>query len=282
MGRKSATTSRLDPGPLLPGQALDLMALFKTLANDTRLRMLHLLASRGELNVNELALALDLTPQAISNQLQRLVDKNIVRSRRQGTFIYYRLVDPTMTDLLDRGLDIAKKHVLRGRLLGKTQAWRGWNMNETKLTVLFLCTGNTARSQMAEAFLKRLGKDRFEVFSAGLAPREEIHPLAIEVMNEVGYDLKGQKPKALREFFGKLKADFVIFVCDRAEKDCPYLWPTALSALSWPVEDPSAFPGSRAAQLAKFREVRDQIESRIRAWLPETERDASSTGDRNA
>lgn len=89
---------------LTSGQAAELMALFKVLANDTRLRMLHALATRGELCVTGLADALGMKPQAVSNQLQRLLDRRILAARRQGNNVYYRIVNPCVTDLLDRGL----------------------------------------------------------------------------------------------------------------------------------------------------------------------------------
>lgn len=91
--------------PLLAsGQAVELMALFKVLANDTRLRMLHALVYHGELCVTGLADVLGMKPQAVSNQLQRLLDRRILGSRRQGNNVYYRIVNPCVTDLLDRGL----------------------------------------------------------------------------------------------------------------------------------------------------------------------------------
>jgi ArsR family transcriptional regulator, lead/cadmium/zinc/bismuth-responsive transcriptional repressor len=108
--RKSdATCRRCDPvtgtGPLLaPGRAVELMHLFKVLANDTRLRLLHALVGHGELCVSGLAEVLGMKPQAISNQLQRLLDRGILASRRQGNSVYYRIVNPCVTDLLDRGL----------------------------------------------------------------------------------------------------------------------------------------------------------------------------------
>lgn len=135
------------------------------------------------------------------------------------------------------------------------------------MKVLFLCSANTARSQIAEAFLKRMGGERFEVHSAGLVPGPAIHPLAVQVMNEVGFDLKGAYPKPLKEYFGKLHADFVIFVCAKAEENCPFLWPMARLALSWPFENPAAIDGPLDVQIAKFRQVRDQIKEKIEDWL---------------
>ena len=90
--------------------------------------------------------------------------------------------------------------------------------------ILFLCTGNSARSQMAEAFLRKYGNERFEAHSAGLEPRE-LNPLTIEVMKEVGIDISGQKSKGVDVYLGKVLFQYLITVCDDAEKNCPTTWP---------------------------------------------------------
>lgn len=138
----------------------------------------------------------------------------------------------------------------------------------SKTRVLFLCTGNSARSQMAEAFLRRYGGDRFEVYSAGLEPERGIHPLTLKVMQEIGYDMQGHYAKDIREYLGRVRFGYLITVCDRAEQSCP-IFPGMGVRLHWPFEDPAAFQGSEEEKLAKFREVRDQIEARVKAWLKE-------------
>jgi len=137
---------------------------------------------------------------------------------------------------------------------------------KTKPSVLFLCTGNSARSQMAEVLLRHQAGDKCEVFSAGLAPRP-VNPLTVTVMEEIGLDIRGQRSKSLKEFTGKTAIDIAIFVCARAEESCPTVYPFALTALSWPFDDPSAATGTEEAKLNKFREVRDRIGDTIRAWL---------------
>jgi arsenate reductase (thioredoxin) len=134
-----------------------------------------------------------------------------------------------------------------------------------KEKVLFLCTGNSCRSQMAEAFLRQIAGDRFEVFSAGLEPTE-IHPLTYEVMAEVGLDLAGQRSKSVGEFLGKVMFQYLITVCDDADKNCPTVWPGVVSRMHWSFEDPAKFTGTLADKLEKFREVRDQIQQRILDW----------------
>lgn len=134
--------------------------------------------------------------------------------------------------------------------------------------ILVLCTGNSARSQMAEAILRRRLGDRFEVLSAGTEPAERIHPLAVEVMAEAGYDLSGQRPKHLREFLGTAAVHTVIIVCDGAARTCPAIWPGARQRLLWPLPDPAAAAGDDPARRAAFRAVRDALEERVEAWSP--------------
>ena len=135
-----------------------------------------------------------------------------------------------------------------------------------KPAVLFLCTNNAVRSQMAEALLKKKAADHFDAYSAGTEPKE-IHPLTIRVMSEVGIDLSGQRPKDLRQYLGKLAVRVAIFVCQKAEEKCPTLWPGALNRMEWPFEDPAACDGTDEERVAKFRSVRDQIDQKITAWL---------------
>ncbi|HMN60973.1 MAG TPA: arsenate reductase ArsC [Anaerolinea sp.] len=137
---------------------------------------------------------------------------------------------------------------------------------ESKRRVLFLCTGNSARSQMAEAFLRRYAGNRFEAHSAGLEPKG-MNPLTSQVMAEIGYDLSGQSSKGVDVYLGKMMFQYLITVCDQAEKNCPSTWPGVSHRLHWSFEDPAAYEGSDEGKLAKFREVRDQIEAQISAWV---------------
>jgi len=130
--------------------------------------------------------------------------------------------------------------------------------------ILVLCTGNSARSQMAEAFLKKMIGDQFEICSAGLDP-VPINPLAIQVMKEAGIDISGQYHKDVRDFLGQ-HFTYLITVCSNAEERCP-IFPGVIYRLFWPFEDPAAVVGNTVEKLAKFREVRDQIEQKIREWV---------------
>lgn len=134
--------------------------------------------------------------------------------------------------------------------------------------VLFLCTGNSARSQMAEAFLKRYAGSHFDVQSAGLEPKG-LNPYTIKVMSETGYDMSEHRSKNLREFMGHTHSRYVITVCGHADASCPRgLWSSG-TKLHWPFEDPAAFEGDEEEKLQRFREIRDQIEQKILSWLQE-------------
>ncbi len=133
-------------------------------------------------------------------------------------------------------------------------------MTERK-RVLILCTGNSARSQMAEGLLRQAGGDRFEVFSAGTEPGR-VNPLAIEAMREVGIDISNHRSKSVDEFLGQ-SFDYVITVCDNANRNCP-VFPGETERIHWSFEDPAAAEGERDERLMVFRRVRDEIEGRLR------------------
>jgi arsenate reductase len=132
-------------------------------------------------------------------------------------------------------------------------------------SLLVLCTGNSARSQIAAGYLERYLGDRFDVYSAGTEPAEAVHPLAIEVMREVGIEVTSE-PEDYRKYLGKLAPYRLIIVCDGAAKACPAVWPGTTGRLLWPFDDPAAAEGTEEERLAKFREVRDQIDAKIREW----------------
>lgn len=135
-----------------------------------------------------------------------------------------------------------------------------------KMKVLFLCTGNSARSQMAEAFTRHFAGDIIEAYSAGLEP-VGVHPLTVKVMEEIGIDIGTQTSKPLSMFLGKEHFSYLITVCGQADKNCPAVFPGMGQRLHWELEDPAAVVGSEEDRLRIFREVRDQIRDRVRAWL---------------
>ena len=139
----------------------------------------------------------------------------------------------------------------------------------TKRTILVLCTGNSARSQMAEGLLRKHKGDQFNVASAGTEPKSEVHPLAVRAMREIGIDISAHRPKHVREFLGDGAVQHVLIVCDSANASCPRIWPGAFSRTFKPFDDPAAVTGTEEKQLAAFRRVRDEIESFVRSWSPE-------------
>jgi arsenate reductase len=130
--------------------------------------------------------------------------------------------------------------------------------------VLFLCTHNSARSQMAESLLRDIAGDRFEALSAG-TEATHIRPLAVRVMEEIGIDISGQESKTLERYLGE-PFDHVVTVCDEANEACPY-FPGAKNRLHWSLEDPSKTEGSEEERLAVFRRVRDELGERIEREL---------------
>jgi arsenate reductase len=131
---------------------------------------------------------------------------------------------------------------------------------EKRARVLFVCTHNSARSQMAEGLLRHLAGDRFEAHSAGIEATH-IRPLAIRAMDEIGVDISGQESKTLERYLGE-PSDYVITVCDEANEACPF-FPGAKNRLHWSFEDPSHADGSEEERLAIFRRVRDETREHI-------------------
>ncbi|MEW6545229.1 MAG: arsenate reductase ArsC [Nitrospirota bacterium] len=136
-----------------------------------------------------------------------------------------------------------------------------------KKRVLFLCTGNSCRSQMAEGLLRHLAGDRFEVASAGTRPAG-LNPGAVEVMREIGLDIAHHRSKGIEEFQGETFA-YVVTVCDRARESCP-VFPGAATVLHWSFDDPAAAQGTEEERRAVFRRVRDEIASRIERFVEAT------------
>ncbi len=136
-------------------------------------------------------------------------------------------------------------------------------MQNNKRKVLFICTHNSARSQMAEGLLNHLYGSIYEAYSAGAKP-SDVHPLAVKVMKEIGIDISKNKSKSIKEFEG-IKFDLVVTVCDSAKEECPY-FPGGKEYIHKSFPDPSAHKGSEEEKLEFFRKVRDEIKK----WIEET------------
>ncbi|MDZ4781270.1 MAG: arsenate reductase ArsC [Planctomycetia bacterium] len=131
--------------------------------------------------------------------------------------------------------------------------------------VLILCTGNSARSQMAEGLWNHLAGETWEAHSAGSRPSGYVHPLAIDAMAEIGVDISAHDSKHVDHFAGQ-SFDLAVTVCDNARESCPII-PGANQSEHWPFDDPAAATGAEETQRQRFREIRDQIRTRIESWL---------------
>ncbi len=139
-----------------------------------------------------------------------------------------------------------------------------------KPMVLFLCTGNSCRSQMAEGLFRFLDQDnKFSVNSAGLTPDAAIHPLAIEVMQEINIDIPSQYPKSVSEFLGKSHINYLITVCENADKNCPHAWPGLKQQKHehWSITDPSISELPNEQKIELFREARNLLKLKIKNWI---------------
>lgn len=129
-----------------------------------------------------------------------------------------------------------------------------------KAKVLFLCTGNSARSQMAEGYLRHVAGDRYEVLSGGISPKG-MNPLAVEAMQEIGIDISKQRSKDVRDYLGTA-IQYVVTVCDNAKEHCP-IFPGTYKFFHWGLTDPAEASGGHDEKLAVFRRVRDEIAQKI-------------------
>lgn len=133
-------------------------------------------------------------------------------------------------------------------------------------TVLFVCTHNSARSQMAHGYLEYLVGKRMNVLSAGVEPGQ-VHPLAVEAMLEVGIDISNHTSNGLREYLGHERISYLITVCDQAAQACPSVWPGLIDRFHWSFDDPSSVEGNHDERLAAFRVVRNEIKAQLDDWL---------------
>ena len=241
------------------------------LAQESRLQVFRVLARVAPegLPAGTLADELGVPPSTLSFHLDHLLSAGLVRRERDGRSLVYSLDVGAVNDLIwFLGEDACQGNVALAvdplaRIRERTDAARA---PTGRPRVLFLCSRNSARSQMAEAILRREAGDRVEVHSCGLRPAP-IHPLTLRVMEEAGLDVSPLRSKDLGDFLGKVSIHHAIIVCEAANAHCPKLHPFALHLHHWPFPDPVAVEGTGEERLAAFRNVRDAIEERIRVWL---------------
>ena len=152
-------------------------------------------------------------------------------------------------------------------------------MATTPIRVLFVCTGNSARSQIAEAMLREVGGAEFQAFSAGTEPKG-VNPFSVLVLGEIGIDWSGARSKSVTEFLGR-PFDYVITVCDRARQTCP-VFPGRHSSLHWDLDDPAEVEGTDQEKLEGFRRTRAEVAARLPAFVELARRAGSASEGANA
>jgi protein-tyrosine-phosphatase/DNA-binding transcriptional ArsR family regulator len=237
--------------------------LFVLAGHPLRWRLLGELA-RSDLRVRELAGAVGERQSLVSYHLRRLRTAGLVsmrRSSRDARDVYYGLDLGRCRELL-----AASGAALHPGLGPALEARDRGRSRSRPVRVLFLCTGNSARSQIAEALLQQAAADGVEAFSAGSHPKP-LHPNAVRVMGERGVDISRRKTKHL-DTFGRQRFDYVISLCDRVREVCPE-FPGSPETVHWSIPDPSAEPGSEDETYPAFARTADELETRIRFLLAE-------------
>ena len=245
--------------------------LLRAMAHPLRLKILRILSFNEKICTSDFTTLFDQPQPIVSKQLAILLDEGLISYKKQtkksGKFHEYSLVNEFKYLVYSIISLFSRQNNPKVEKLIEIEYKERKKMTIRKPNVLFLCTGNSARSQMAEAILRKKADDYFTVYSAGTKP-QGIHPLTIRVMEEKGCNLSEHTSKHFNEYIGKVHMGIQIAVCAQAEKTCPR-FPGVGTKLSWPFEDPASFEGSDDEKLDKFREIRDLIESRIDEWLQE-------------
>lgn len=239
------------------------LEFLKLLAHDIRWQIL-LALSRSDHRVEELVNRVKQPHNLLSYHLKRLRLHHVVSERRSsadGRDIYYSLNLVQFRQLYFQAGESVHPVVSDPAHQTETDVE---NLRYAPVRVLFLCTHNSARSQMAEALLRQLGGDQVEVFSAGSEPTS-IHPLAVKVMSKSGLDLSQQKSKHLNKFLGQ-HFDYVVTVCDRVRESCP-VFPGDPEQIHWSIPDPAVIEGDRQTQEKGFLNVSNELRTRIEFLL---------------
>lgn len=252
-------------------ESTNALRAFSALAQESRLEVFRALAREAPegLAAGVLSDRLAIPPSTLSFHLDHLVTAGLIRREREGRSLVYSLDVGTVNELLwFMGEDCCQGNLaLCTEPMARIDARvREADEPAARPRVLFLCSRNSARSQMAEAILRREAGERFEVHSCGLRP-DAIHPMTLRVLEEVALDTSPLRSKDLSDYLGKLSIHHAMIVCETANDHCPKLHPFALHLEYWPFPDPVAAEGTEAERLEAFREVRDAIEERIRQWL---------------
>lgn len=230
----------------------------KLLSHHLRWQILRLL-SIGDLRVQELVASLRLPQNLVSYHLHRLRSQDLVierRSQADSREIYYSLNIERLRQLFFSSAEALHPALESSRMEMEESALE----HLPPLRVLFLCTHNSARSQMAEGLLRARSRGRIQVFSAGNEP-SRVHPLAIRAMKDLGIDISKQRSKSLTEFLDQ-EFDYVITVCDKARETCPF-FPGSPQRIHWSLPDPSVVEGDEDTRYQAFRDIALQLNNRM-------------------
>jgi protein-tyrosine-phosphatase len=231
---------------------------------------------RSDRRVQELVEVVDAPSNLVSYHLRKLRERELVHERRSSADardVYYTLDLGRLRSLYQATAEAIHPGIVDSPERGSEAAARP----AKRVRVLFLCTHNSARSQMAEAVLRSLGGDRFSVQSAGTEPTS-VHPLAARVMASRGIDLASHRSKPMADFVGQ-RFDYVITVCDVAREHCP-AFPGDPDRIHWSIPDPAAVEGAEAQRLQAFEKTANDLTTRIRFFLGVVDRSARGTDPR--
>lgn len=231
-------------------QETELADIGKLLSHPARIKILNILQKNIHMSSTEIASQVPLARTTVLQHISALKEGNWLETTTDGTNINYQINSKffsTVSNILEMFfLNCSKSN----------------KQLETPTNILFICTGNSCRSQMAEGFINNVSeKYNVKAYSAGTKPSSNIQKLAIEVMAEKNINISDQYPKTTDEFIGDKSIDLVIIVCEQAEKECPYLFPFSKHKIYMPFKDPKTE--------IEFRDVRDQIESKMNKLLEE-------------
>jgi protein-tyrosine-phosphatase/DNA-binding transcriptional ArsR family regulator len=240
-------------------------ALLKLLSNQARWQLVGALAA-SDLKVNELVESVGVRPNLVSYHLGQLRRASVVSERRSSADardIYYSLNLERLQAAFERCAGSIHPFLWPDRDHVATGA-RGPSSAEPPARVLFLCTHNSARSQMAEAILRNYGGDAVQAYSAGSRPTR-VHPLAVRALTELGVDANGLQAKSLSAFAGD-RFDYVITVCDIVRETCP-AWSGEPELIHWSLADPNAVEASEEEALTAFRSTASELDKRVHHLL---------------
>jgi len=261
-------------------EAQQAIAALGALAHETRLALFRLLVQRGPdgLSAGTIAEALDLPPSSLTFHLQQLTHAGLISQRRLGRQLFYATDFAAMNQVVAYltenccGGGAVCEPVCRPATAAKTPSTEMeiGVMPETQVyNVLFLCTGNSARSIMAEAILNRAGAGRFKAYSAGSHPKGAVHPRTIDLLRRLHYPTEMYRSKPWDEFAapGAPVLDFVFTVCDSAAQEVCPVWPGQPMTAHWGVPDPAAATGTEAEIGLAFSDAYRQLNNRISIFV---------------